>query len=179
MSKVSKVLLVLSGLLFIGIGGYMLFHPGITLISLAFVLGIAMAVFGVFAIISYAQNRDSLGAGWLLFDGIISILFSILMFSNQFFAFVTILIPYMFSFWILFKGISGFLFSFDLKKFGGKNWGWMCLLGILCTIVGIVSIFEPLVTAFIFTIILGSSFIVYGIITILQPFTLEDSDSRK
>lgn len=176
MSKVSKVLLVIAGLLFVGIGCYMLVHPGVTLITMAFVLGIAMAVFGVFAIISYAQSRDSLGAGWLLFDGIISIIFSILMFSNQFFAFITILIPYMFSFWILFKGISGFLFAFDLKKVGSKNWGWMCLLGILCAIVGIASIFEPLITAFIFTIIIGCAFIVYGVITILQPFTLSSSN---
>lgn len=179
MSKLSKVLLVIAGLLFIGIGVYMLIHPGLTLIGLAFVLGIAMAVFGVFAIISYAQNKESLGAGWLLFDGILSIIFALLMFSNQFFTFVTILIPYMFSFWILFKGISGFLFAFDLKKVGSKNWIWMCILGVLCIIVGIASIFEPLVTAFIFAIVLGSAFIIYGIITIIQPFTLVNLDSNK
>ena len=176
MNKISKVLLVIAGLIFVGVGCYMIARPGVTLISLAFVLGIAMAVFGVFAIVSYAQNKDSIGAGWLLFDGIISILFSVLMFSHQFFTFVAVLIPYMFSFWVLFKGISGFLFAFDLKKLGSKNWVWMCILGLLCAIAGIASIFEPLLTAFIFAMILGSAFIIYGIITILQPFTSSDKN---
>jgi uncharacterized membrane protein HdeD (DUF308 family) len=67
----------LVGIVYI-IGGVWLFmHPIISLISFTFVLGIVFFIEGIFHIISYFQLRKAGGAGWVLFDGIITVILAL------------------------------------------------------------------------------------------------------
>lgn len=175
MKTLGKVLCIVAGILFIGIGGYMIFHPGITLVTLSLILGISTLVYGIFAIVSYAAHKkDGTASGLLLFDGIVSVIFGCLLFSHYFFAFFTFLISYMFSFWILLRGVSVFINSLELKKIRGSQWGWLCALGVITIIFGMFTIFEPLLTALLISIILGTCLIFYGIMAIVQPFIMEE-----
>jgi uncharacterized membrane protein HdeD (DUF308 family) len=64
----------LVGIVYI-IGGIWLFmHPVMGLISFTFVLGIMFVIEGFLAIISFFSVRKTAGSGWLLFDGIITLL---------------------------------------------------------------------------------------------------------
>ncbi|MBV9215907.1 MAG: DUF308 domain-containing protein [Acidobacteria bacterium] len=64
--------LLISVVYFIG-GGYLLAHPVSTLEGLTFALAVIILVEGVFQIIGFFTVRELPGSGWLLFDGVISI----------------------------------------------------------------------------------------------------------
>src|SRR5580704_3433215 len=67
----------LVGIVYI-IGGIWLFmHPVLGLISFTFVLGIMFAVEGFLAIISFFAVRKTAGSGWVLFDGVITVLLAL------------------------------------------------------------------------------------------------------
>ena len=68
----------LVGIVYI-IGGIWLFmHPVMGLISFTFVLGIMFAIEGFLAIISFLAVRKTAGSGWLLFDGLITVVLAFL-----------------------------------------------------------------------------------------------------
>jgi uncharacterized membrane protein HdeD (DUF308 family) len=68
----------LLGIVYI-IGGIWLFmHPVIGLISFTFVLGIMFVIEGILALISFFSFRKTAGSGWLLFDGIVTLLLALL-----------------------------------------------------------------------------------------------------
>ena len=69
---------ILVGLVYLVGGGYMLFHPllGIATLTL-FLAGVFLAE-GVFEVISYFNIRGLRNAGWMLFDGIVTILLAAL-----------------------------------------------------------------------------------------------------
>jgi uncharacterized membrane protein HdeD (DUF308 family) len=65
---------LLVGLVYLVGGGYMVFHPllGIATLTL-FLAGVFLAE-GVFEVISYFNIRGMKNAGWMLFDGLVTIL---------------------------------------------------------------------------------------------------------
>lgn len=67
---------ILVGLAYLVIGWYMFAHPAATLIALTLVLGCYLLFKGVAEIIGGIAARPLPGAGWLIFDGILSLLIS-------------------------------------------------------------------------------------------------------
>jgi uncharacterized membrane protein HdeD (DUF308 family) len=64
----------LVGLLYISVGGYLLFRPLAGLASLTLALAIYLFAEGVLELIMSFQIRPTAGSGWLLFDGIITLI---------------------------------------------------------------------------------------------------------
>jgi uncharacterized membrane protein HdeD (DUF308 family) len=72
----------LVGIVYI-IGGIWLFmHPVLGLVSFTLVLGFIFLMEGIFYILSYFPARKASGAGWLLFDGIITLVLAILILAH-------------------------------------------------------------------------------------------------
>ena len=124
---VSRVLWIVAGVLLIVAGGACMLHPGATLSGLSFLLGMAMLFSGVVDIMIFATAGSSIyGSGWFLVDGILTVLLSIFLLCNQMFTMMTL--PYILGMWLLFSGITKFVNSFDLRRFGVRGWGWVPLL---------------------------------------------------
>jgi uncharacterized membrane protein HdeD (DUF308 family) len=65
------------------VGGiYLVMHPALALASFTFVLGIVFMVEGVLQIIAYFGTRALPGSGWILFDGIVTVLLAILILAH-------------------------------------------------------------------------------------------------
>lgn len=107
-----------------------------------------------------------LGAGWLLLDGILTILLSLFLLFNM--GFTALALPYIFGMWVMFSGISKFVNSFDLRRFGVRGWGWIMALGIVMTIVGFAAFLDPVLSALAMTVIMGVMFIMSGISDIVH-----------
>jgi uncharacterized membrane protein HdeD (DUF308 family) len=73
---------VLIGLLYLGVGVYMLINPGAGLLALALVIAWVFLVQGAFSIFGALQLRPLPGWGWWLFDGIVTLLLALLIFSG-------------------------------------------------------------------------------------------------
>jgi uncharacterized membrane protein HdeD (DUF308 family) len=68
----------LLGIVYIIGGIWMFMHPILGLVSFTFVLGIMFVVEGILAIISFFTMGKVAGSGWLLFDGLVTLLLAFL-----------------------------------------------------------------------------------------------------
>jgi uncharacterized membrane protein HdeD (DUF308 family) len=73
---------VLLGLLYLAVGVYMLMNPGPGLLAVVLVLAWLFLVQGVISIVGALQLRPLPGWGWWLFDGIVTLLLALLVFSG-------------------------------------------------------------------------------------------------
>jgi uncharacterized membrane protein HdeD (DUF308 family) len=69
---------MLVGIAYIFGGGYLAFHPGLTLASLTLLVATIFFFEGIIEIVLFFQLRPLPGTGWLLFDGIVTFLLAYL-----------------------------------------------------------------------------------------------------
>lgn len=65
---------VLVGAFYIIGGGYLAFHPGIALVSLTLLVAAVFLVEGIVEVATFFQFSSISGSGWILFDGIVTII---------------------------------------------------------------------------------------------------------
>src|SRR5262245_36956466 len=68
----------LIGLLYTFGGFYVIANPGIALESLTLVVGVIIIAEGILQLIGYLRVRTFSGSGWILFDGIVTLLLGVL-----------------------------------------------------------------------------------------------------
>lgn len=73
---------VLVALVYIFGGGYMLFHPLLGVATLTLLLGAFFLVEGIFEVIAYFRIRGVGGSGWMLFDGLVTLLLAGLIWAH-------------------------------------------------------------------------------------------------
>ncbi len=73
---------IILGIIYIIAGIFLLMHPLSGLLALTLILASFLLVYGVFALVLAFQMRPLHGWGWVLFDGIITILLGILIWAH-------------------------------------------------------------------------------------------------
>jgi len=73
---------IILGIIYIIAGIYLLMHPLGGLLALTLFLAAFLLVYGVFALVLAFQLRPRQGWGWVLFDGIVTILLGILIWAH-------------------------------------------------------------------------------------------------
>jgi uncharacterized membrane protein HdeD (DUF308 family) len=73
---------LLVGLAYVVFGGYLIMHPTLGLASLTLVLAFLFLVEGVLDIILFAKMRSMRGSGWILVDGIVTLLLGALIYIH-------------------------------------------------------------------------------------------------
>jgi uncharacterized membrane protein HdeD (DUF308 family) len=73
---------LLVAVLYLIVGIYFLLHPIIGIASFTFALGVFFVVEGVFDLVAYFQARSAAGSGWVLFDGIVTLILGILVWRH-------------------------------------------------------------------------------------------------
>ena len=68
---------LLVGLAYIFIGGYLLWHPLLGVASLTLLLASLFFLEGVLDVVLYFKLRPGRGAGWVLFDGLVTLLLAL------------------------------------------------------------------------------------------------------
>ena len=66
------------GIVYIAGGLYLAFHPGLSLVSFTLVLAFILYLEGFMQILAYFSMRALPGAGWILFDGIVTLLLGLM-----------------------------------------------------------------------------------------------------
>lgn len=162
-----RAVLILLGLFMIVCGFYFMSNPVRVVWLLTIILSIYWIASGIVKVILYFAGSEML-SGWVMADGILSILLGILLVSDQFSGMATIL--FVFSFWVLFSGIMQIIGSLDMKKLGSSNWGLLCFIGVVAAIIGFATLFDPVLSVIGITAILVTLFIVEGITAIVLAF---------
>ena len=143
MSKTfSRVLWVLAGVLLILAGVLCMSRPAVALEAISLYLGVPMLVSGVVDLIVYARGRNYMfGSGWLLVEGILTVILSLFLLFNQ--AFTALTLPFVFGMWLLFTGVSQVVGSLDLHHLGVRGWGWFTAIGVIMALAGFFSFLNP------------------------------------
>ena len=69
---------LLVAILYVIVGIYFLLHPLMGVAAFTFALAVFFVVEGVFDLVAYFQARNAAGSGWILFDGIVTLILGLL-----------------------------------------------------------------------------------------------------
>lgn len=163
----SRVLWVISGVLLLMAGVLSILNPAVSLSALAVMIGVAMLVSGIIDILVFIKGSDILaGAGWILADGVLTIIMALFVLFNQT---VTVLtLPFIFGMWVLFTGLSRTIASVDMQKLGIPGWGWFLALGIVLMLFGFLSFVKPVAAMFAIGLLMGIVLILEGIVALMK-----------
>lgn len=109
----------------------------------------------------FKERRLFIGSSALLFDGIADICLGILFINNTWL--MSGILRYVMSLWLLFAGIGMFAHSLDMKQMGFKSWWGVLIAGIVCAVLGVMSLLKPGIMELAVSILIGIGFIVHGI----------------
>ena len=165
-TKSFRILNVAAGTLLIAAGIYCLCNQDIAVLSAGLLLGLFMLVSGIIEIVVFAGTSGLLiGSGWLLLDGVLTVIMSMFLLFNQWFTMLSL--PFLFTVWLLFSGLSRFVSAFDLRALGVRSWGWVLAIGILLIIGGFVCMMDPWISVVAIGVTVGIVFILEGISAIV------------
>ncbi len=155
-------LLLLVGIIFLILAFKVMIHPVESIIGLAFFIGWASLIAGVFQV-GFALSAKHILRNWTwrLFTGIINIIIGIIFLSHP--AMTAQILPFFIGFWMIFVGISTFFngISEQSRKITG---GWFdMLLGIIIFIGGIGISYYPAAQAAMLIWLITLTLIFYGI----------------
>jgi len=160
-----RILTLISGALFILAGVYCFANPGATILSLAFILGCTMLVFGASGVMTYLYDRKQHEvSGWILEETIVTLILSIIVLTNQ--IVTDAVIPVFFGMWIMFSGVMRVAAAFTLKEKGARIWGYSLIFGVLSVLGGIYAFINPLLAGLAMPILIGIFFLIQGMNTI-------------
>jgi len=161
-----RILNIISGVLLIVAGVYCLCNQDVAAMTAGLLLGVFMLVSGVIEIIVFASTAGLLiGSGWLLLDGVLTVILSLFLLFNQWFTMLSL--PFLFALWLLFSGISRFVSAFDLRAMGVRGWGWVLTIGILLMVAGFICMMDPWVSVAAIGLTVGLVFLLEGVSAIV------------
>ena len=118
--KSFRILNIVAGVLLVAAGIYCLCNQGVAVLSAGLLLGLFMLVSGIIEIVVSARACSVvLGSGWLLLDGVLTVILSLFLLFNQWFTLLSL--PFLFTLWLLFSGISRFVGALDLRALGVRS----------------------------------------------------------
>ena len=165
-SKSMRVLNIISGVLLIAAGIYCLCNQNVAAMTAGLMVGMFMLISGVIEIVVFASTSGLLfGSGWLLLDGVLTVILSLFLLFNQWFTMLSL--PFLFTLWLLFSGISRFVSAFDLRALGVRGWGWVLTIGILLMVAGFICMMDPWVSVAAIGLTVGLVFLLEGVSSIV------------
>ena len=160
-TKTVRILNIVAGILLIAAGIYCLCNEDVAVLSAGLMLGIFMLAAGIAEILVFAGTSGVLiGSGWLLLDGVLTVIMSLFLLFNQWFTLLSL--PFIFTVWLMFSGISRFVSAFDLHALGVRGWGWVLAVGILLMVAGFICMMDPWVSAAAVGVTVGLVFLLEG-----------------
>ncbi len=165
------VLMIVLGVLMILCGFGCILTPAAAFSTLSWLTGVAIIVAGVAAVFRYAAGRDGRSV-WELIGGVAGILLGGLIVANGFVRFATdMVIAYAVALWILLYGVCGIAEALSLRRLNQalpsdlRTAGWLVvmLLGAATAAVGVVCLFQPMITILTVGLLVGISILISGI----------------
>ena len=165
-TKTVRILNIVAGILLIAAGIYCLCNEDVAVLSAGLMLGVFMLAAGIAEIVVFAGTSGVLiGSGWLLLDGVLTVIMSLFLLFNQWFTLLSL--PFIFTVWLMVSGISRFVSAFDLHALGVRGWGWVLAVGILLMAAGFICMMDPWVSVAAVGVTVGLVFLLEGISAIV------------
>ena len=171
-----KILSVLFGIMIIVDGVICLALPGLTFLTLGYMIGVGMLLDGIGRIVNwYQMERGTEQSGWVLVSAIISLTLGIiLMGSDAMQLTMDAFIVYMAIAWLITLGILRIAHALRIRKMRnnirdlqpdtpfGRNWWIALIFGILQIVFGIIGLFAPATIIETIGTLIGIAIIISG-----------------
>lgn len=156
-------IMISSVLSLLGIG--IILFPNLAYATLSEIIGIILAVFGVIKFFGYfSKDRYTLAFQFDFALGIVSLILGILMMIHS--KPVVNGLAIMIGMFILIDGAFKMQTALDAKKFGLERWWTILILGLICSLIGILLLFiEP--SSLVINKFIGISFFTEGLQNII------------
>ncbi len=164
-------LLLLTGIIFLILAGKIMVHPVESIVELAFFIGWALLIAGIFQI-GFSLSAKGILSNWLwrFFNGILNVIIGVVFLSHP--ALTAQILPIIFGFWIIFVGLSTFFVGLKERSVNIPG-GWFdMLLGIIITLSGFWISYNPAVETAMFTWMMTLIFIFYGVYFVVVSLQL-------
>lgn len=160
-------LLLVDGILAVIFGIVAIAYTSAALTTIMVIFGIFSVVIGAVGIYAGIKERDG-GWGWLLFQGVASLVVGILAlrFPSETAAVFTLVV----AFWALAAGLIQLVGAFDLRKQGAKGWGWTLTGAVATLIFGLIFLINPGFGAKTLVFLLGLMVLIAGIVLVIYAF---------
>ena len=126
-------LLLLNGILFLILGVISLAYPVTALFSVAVYIGVVALVAGIGSIVVALSNMRVRSWGWRLLEGVIDVIFGLLMLGNPLLS--AAMIPVLIGIWVFVRGLMYVADSLAWRRRGSGDWSRYLIVGILLLIV--------------------------------------------
>ena len=161
-TKAIRIIDIAAGILLTAGGVFCLCNQDAAVVSAGILFGLFMLAAGIAEIVVFAgTSKTLLGSGWLLLNGVLTVIMALLLLFNQWFTRLSL--PLLFTLWLLFSGIGRFVSAFDLRALGVRAWGWVLAIGILLTAAGIICMMNPWISVAAVGLTVGLVLILQGI----------------
>lgn len=162
MRNSTKILIAVSGILFILVGVLCIARPGAALFSMAWLLGLFTLVSGVLELIAVLNAQRFIpNSGTRVLSALFQIIIGCILLSHK--LLVTISLPIIFAVWVLVEGVIIAVKAFDYKQVDFKYWWCILLLGVAGAVLGFLGLRNPDVAGKTLSILVGIGVIVEGI----------------
>ena len=169
MSGSNKFFYILSGIVSIILGIFLLLNPLINLFAFTWVMSIIFFANAISGIINYFRLPSAMRSGWHLIGGIINALYGIYLIFGGF-AFLPLVLPITIGVWMVIEAIFIFIKSRksdSMVSLMGRNAKWLALILLL---LGLLLIFEPIAFGEAFIYFIAFGFLFDGIYSIGEAF---------
>lgn len=164
LKKFLEYLFIIEGILFGIIGILFFINPFSTLASFINICGVLIILAGIFSII---RSLTSTNNAFLIVNGIISILFGLLLCFSPIATINSLAL--FFGAWVIIRGIYLFIMAIKYKNLG-FNFHTVYIL--LLFILGLLILFNPLITVLATPYIIGTFFIISAVCEIYLGFKI-------
>ena len=152
---------LIAGVVMVLLGVFLWFNPAASLLALALYLGIAFIVIGLGYISASFASRSS----WYLLVGILDLMLGIIFTANVGLTAATL--PVLLAIWCIAVGSAQIISAFRLKN-DDLPWGWSLTAGLLGLCFGLWILAYPVVGTVTLSALIGSYFLLYGIVEIIE-----------
>ena len=164
-SSYNRWMLILRAAISVIIGILVLALPGLTLITLIYLLGAFILVDGIIAVV--AGFLRPYGKWSLILGGILAIIIALLVF---FWPHITaIILLYLIAAWAIVSGIAAMVTAFSLGAVIGQEW-LLAIAGAILLLFGLFLLFRPGAGILSLLWLLGAALIAYGVLLFIRAF---------
>lgn len=167
--------IALRGILGILFGLIALFFPGVTILSLVLLFSAYMLVDGAFSIAGALRSSRHERWGWMLLNGIWSILTAVVAFIWP--GLTAVVFVLILAAWSIVSGVFMLTAAYRMKS-GAPGRGWLIFSGIVSLLFGAVLVLAPIMGAIVLTWWLGAYVLVSSVLMLALAFTVRSRTSR-
>ena len=141
--------------------------PDDTVTFISNVVGVILLIIGLSSIIKYVRFLNDID---IIFGVVITVLGLVLLLNPK--AVLSIL-PFVLGCYILINGITKLRYSFDIKKYKGKDYTNILIMSILTIICGLILIIRPFSGVTFVVRIIGIILVIYSLIDIINYHSIK------